>query len=407
MIFHSEMSFSYILQTMNFEKYISYSTENFVLDSYFMQWVLHPDAESDLFWNEFLSLYPEKKDEIKEAMLLIESFRIDEPVVPNRALDVEILHESSMRSKHAHTFGRQLLKYAAVFLLVVTMGGIFYYYQFSHRNRFHVEMADSRLFEKGGIVLPDGTISEFETKETQIKQSSSGEITVNDDTLHVSTDMNSDVSAMAQVITPYGKRTQIVLSDGTKIWLNAGTTLSYPTSFSDKSREVYLSGEAFFEVAKDKSRPFHVITGDLRIKVTGTRFNVTSYQNDSFTQAVLVEGKIFASKNGIFSKDVELSPGEIIVLDKSENRLSKQKVDVELYASWINGYLIMRDEPIDEIIKKLERYYDQKIIAENLSQDIRFTGKLNLADDLNKVLQNIAFSAAFSVEYKNDTYIIK
>lgn len=392
---------------MNFEKYIPYSTEDFVLDSYFMQWVLHPDAESNLFWNEFLRRYPEKKDEIEQAMFLIESFRIDEPVVPNRALDVEIFLAPS-GSKHTHTLGRQLLKYAAVFLLVATMGGIFYYYQFSHRNRFPVEMADSRLFEKGGIVLPDGTINEFETKETQIKQSSSGEITVNDDTLHVSsTEMNSDASAMTQVITPYGKRTQIVLPDGTKIWLNAGTTLSYPTSFSNKSREVYLSGEAFFEVAKDKSRPFHVITGDLKIKVTGTRFNVTSYQNDTFTQAVLVEGKIFASKNGIFAKDVELTPGERVVLDKSENRLSKQKVDVEQYASWINGYLIIRDEPIDEIIKKLERYYDRKIIAEKLSQDIRFTGKLNLADDLNKVLQNIAFSAAFTIEYKNDTYIIK
>lgn len=392
---------------MNYEKYIPYSTEDFVLDTYFMQWVLHPDTENDLFWNEFLRRYPEKKDEIEQAMLLIESFRIDEPVVPNRALDVEIFLAPS-RSKHTHTFGRQLLKYAAVFLLVATMGGIFYYYQFSHTNRFPVEMADSRLFEKGGIVLPDGTINEFETKETQIKQSSSGEITVNDDTLHVSsTEMNSDASAMTQVITPYGKRTRIVLPDGTKIWLNAGTTLSYPTSFSDKSREVYLSGEAFFEVAKDKLRPFHVITGDLKIKVTGTRFNVTSYQNDTFTQAVLVEGKIFASKNGIFAKDVELTPGERVVLDKSENRLSKQNVDVEQYASWINGYLIIRDEPIDEIIKKLERYYDQKIIAGKLSQDIRFTGKLNLADDLNKVLQNIAFSAAFTVEYKNDTYIIK
>jgi ferric-dicitrate binding protein FerR (iron transport regulator) len=168
-----------------------------------------------------------------------------------------------------------------------------------------------------------------------------------------------------------------------------------------------LSGEAFFEVAKDKAKPFYVITNDLKIKVTGTRFNVTSYKNDSFTQAVLLEGKIFASKNALFSKEIELVPGERVVLDKGDRHLQKQKVNVEQYASWVDGYLIINDEPINEITKKLERYYDQKIVIERSSQNMRFTGKLNLADDLSKVLQNIAFSAAFTIEHKNDTYIIK
>ena len=121
---------------------------------------------------------------------------------------------------------------------------------------------------------------------------------------------------------------------------------------------------------------------------------------------MLVEGKIEAAKNRFFSRSVELSPGECIVYDRKENKIQKDKVDVELYTSWVNGYLLIENEPVVEIFKKLERYYDKKIVVEGLSDQPRFTGKLNLDDDLEKVLNNIAFSAAFSVENKNGVYII-
>ena len=281
-----------------------------------------------------------------------------------------------------------------------------YYFQ-HYREKFSVELVQGEQTERGKVILPDGTISEFETKETRIQQTASGELTINNDTVLLKEkEVKSGEPAMAQVIIPYGKRSQIILADGTKIWLNAGSTLSYPVRFTGNSREVYLSGEAFFEVSSDRSKPFYVITGDLRIKVTGTRFNVTSYSNDVVTQAVLVEGKIEAAKNRFFSRSVELSPGECIVYDRKENKIQKDKVDVELYTSWVNGYLLIENEPVVEIFKKLERYYDKKIVVEGLSDQPRFTGKLNLDDDLEKVLNNIAFSAAFSVENKNGVYII-
>ena len=94
-----------------------------------------------------------------------------------------------------------------------------------------------------------------------------------------------------------------------------------------------------------------------------------------------------------------------IVFDKQRNKL-KDKVDIELYTSWIDGYLILENEPVEQIFKKLERYYNKKIVIEGLSGQHRFTGKLNLADDLEKVLHNMAFSANFSVENKNGLYII-
>jgi ferric-dicitrate binding protein FerR (iron transport regulator) len=160
-------------------------------------------------------------------------------------------------------------------------------------------------------------------------------------------------------------------------------------------------------VESDPSKPFQVITDDMKIEATGTRFNVTSYANDPTTQTVLLSGKVSAGKNKRFARTVDIEPGERIAYNKQEDNLMKDRVDVELYASWIDGYLIFDNEPVDEVFRKLERYYNKNILTEKLSGRPTFTGKLDLADDLEKVLENIAFSASFSVEFENDTFIIQ
>ena len=298
-------------------------------------------------------------------------------------------------------------KIAAVFLLLVSIGGVWYYLQ-TDKHTFPVDLATAEQLEKGRVILPDGTISEFDTEQTKIQQTASGELTINNDTVSLSeTSVKAEKHAMTQVIIPYGKRSEITLSDGTKIWLNSGSQLSYPVSFTGSSREVYLAGEAYFEVESDPAKPFHVITDDMKIKVTGTKFNVTSYASDQTTQAVLLTGKIDAARNKRFARSVELQPGERIVYNKQEDNMEKGRVDVELYASWVNGYLVFENEPVENIFNKLERYYNKNILIEKHYGQPKFTGKLNLADDLEKVLENIAFSASFSVVFENNTYIIK
>lgn len=391
---------------MNSEKYISYSTEEFVLDDDFMRWVLKTDEKSDHFWNTFLLHHPEKKEELEEAAYIIRSLRAVEPPLPSQKFEYKHYGKQITLSPGGKN-GRQLIKIAAMFVFMVTMGGLLYYYQ-HQQPVFPIELSGERYSENGRIILPNGTVSEFDSKETQIQQTASGNLTINNDTLLVKEkEIKTDDAAMAQIIIPYGKRSQITLADGTKIWLNAGSTLSYPIHFSKNKREVYLLGEAFFEVTSDSSNPFYVITNDMRIRVTGTHFNVTSYQNDAFTQAVLVEGKIETSSNRMFGRSIELSPGERIVYDKEEKTLQKDKVDTALYSSWVDGYLIIDNEPVELIFKKLERYYNKKIVVNNLSSKPRFTGKLNLTDDLEKVLRNIAFSGSFGVVKEEDRYIIQ
>ncbi len=196
------------------------------------------------------------------------------------------------------------------------------------------------------------------------------------------------------------------MADGTRVWLNSGSQFSYPAKFTKGLREVYLSGEAFFDVAKDQSSPFQVITNEIKVTVKGTRFNVISYANDPTVQTVLLSGKIEAGRKKLFSGAVALEPGERIVFDKQNEAISKDKVDVNLYSSWVEGYLIFEEEPLVESFRKLERYYNKRILTEKLSGRITFSGKLDLADDLEKVLKNIAFTAPFSVECENDSYLI-
>lgn len=390
---------------MNYEKYIHFSTEDFILDEDFMQWVLHPNQENDLYWKEFLQNHPEKKQQVKEASTVILSIRATEPTVSSERLE-QVYQNARLAAKPVRKIGWMMAKIVAVFLLLVSIGG-FLYYMTIKDNSFQMELTTSELPEKGRVIMPDGTISEFDTEQTQIRQTASGELTINSDTLSLGDiPAKTEKQAMAQVIIPYGKRSDITLADGTKIWLNAGSQLSYPVSFTGSSREVYLSGEAFFDVESDPSKPFHVITGDMKIKVTGTRFNVTSYANDKTTQTVLVSGKVSARKNKRFSHYVDIEPGERIIYNKSEDKIEKDKVDVELYSSWIEGYLIFDNEPVGEILRKLERYYNKHILIEKYSGQSAFSGKLDLANDIEKVLENIAFSA-FSVVFENDTYIIK
>ncbi len=391
---------------MSYEKYIKYSTEKFILDDDFMQWVLHPTPETDRYWNEFMKSHPEKKLHVKEAAFMIKAMRAVEPVISQQRLS-QVYSNAQSSSTPVRKIGWMLAKIAAIFLLLVSIGGVWYYFQ-TGRQSFPMELATAEQFEKGRVILPDGTVSEFEADQTKIRQTAAGELTINSDTLLFGDiPAKAEKQAMAQVIIPYGKRSEITLADGTKVWLNAGSQLSYPLKFTGNTREVYLAGEAFFEVESNALKPFHVITGDMTIHVTGTRFNVTSYANDQTTQAVLLSGKIDAARNKRFSRSLQLEPGERIVYNKQDDRFEKESVDVELYASWVNGYLIFENEPVENIFKKLERYYNKNILTEKLSGQPTFTGKLDLADDLGKVLKNIGFSASFTVDYENDVFKIR
>lgn len=408
MMFEDELPLSIVtglkfIQTMESEKYIQYqTTEEFILDKEFSSWVLHPDKELDQFWNSFLMEHPDKAALIKDAALIIKSLQPLNQNISQEKLDE--IYRNIRKSGKVITLKRfTAFKYAAGILLMVATAGLIWL-SLHQKNQFPIEALNNSTL-KGKIILANGLTKEFDTEQTTIRQTTTGNLTINNDTIDAKS--NKVASEMNQIIIPFGKRSEITLADGTHIWLNSGSQLSYPTEFKADSREVYLSGEAFFDVTSNPNQPFYVITHDIRVKVLGTSFNVSSYNEDNTTETVLVKGKVSAGKNVLFGKTINLVPGERMIYNKSNESVSKDRVDVAMYASWVKGYLIFDNIPITDVYKKLERYYNLDITAEDGLEKITFSGKLDLKESIKDVLENISFASSLKVFENNGSYFIK
>lgn len=391
---------------MTTEKYLGYSTEELVLDREFINWILHPDRENDSIWREFLSRHPEMKYRVQEAAFIVRSLQpmesedIDDGL--DRVLESVLSANRTTRQKRFLT----PMKYAAGLLFILATASIILLMN-RNLNEFPLAEATPEDLNKGRIILSDGTTHEFDSDESIIRQTGEGNVMVNNDTLKANAaPSGSGKTAMNLIVIPYGKRSAVTLADGTRIWLNSGSQISYPVTFKD-TREVYLSGEAYFDVQADKKKPFIVMTHDIRIRVTGTSFNVSSYTTDDYTHTVLAKGEVKISLNAVLGKSMEMKPGERVIYRKNSETFTKDNVDVEMYSSWINGFLIFDNEPTSEIFKKLERIYNQRIIIDPGLINITFSGKLDLQEDIKDVLDNIAFASGLHITRNEDYFIIK
>jgi ferric-dicitrate binding protein FerR (iron transport regulator) len=160
-----------------------------------------------------------------------------------------------------------------------------------------------------------------------------------------------------------GLRSQLTLADGSRVWLNGGSQLTYPSSFCGRERQVTLVGEAYFKVAKNEKQPFYVQAGPMKVAVTGTTFNVSYYPDDRQTTVVLTSGKVslLGQDRQQWIKLAEMKPGEMAVYNDYRHEISIAQADTEKYTSWINGSLIFRDDLMTEVVKKLNRRYNVDI----------------------------------------------
>jgi len=167
--------------------------------------------------------------------------------------------------------------------------------------------------------------------------------------------------------TAFGVRSQIQLSDGTKVWLNSGTKLTYPEEFSGNSREVKLVGEAYFQVESDKAHPFYVDLNGYKVKATGTRFNISNYPEDKEITTYLEHGKVslLSSANKKQDEPVLLKEKEIIVLNKEEKQYLIENTDGYKYLAWIDGSLIFKNDNTSDVAVRLGRWFNAEIIIDD------------------------------------------
>jgi ferric-dicitrate binding protein FerR (iron transport regulator) len=247
-----------------------------------------------------------------------------------------------------------------------------------------------------------------------------------------------DTIAYFELTTPKGFHTQLTLTDGTKIWLNAGSKLRYPNKFNSSARTVYLEGEAYFNVKKDPKHPFIVQTSDVNVKALGTSFNVKAYPNEGSIETTLVSGIVVISGNKTDSKKepiIELKPnqratfiktsGKLLLngqeelrlkhtytnpepaLRKKESLIVSKGIDTEIYTAWTENRLVFDNETFESIALKLERRYGATVLFKNEKiKKICFSGKFPEIS-IERALSALQYASPFNYEIEQDTIYIK
>ncbi|MFY9153045.1 MAG: FecR domain-containing protein [Prolixibacteraceae bacterium] len=201
---------------------------------------------------------------------------------------------------------------------------------------------------------------------------------------------------------PLGSRSKVMLADGTEVSLNSGSELKYLSSYSAKNREVFLSGEAYFQVKSDKQHPFVVKTSDFDIQVTGTKFNVCAYSDNNITNATLAEGKIQIQIKGT-AQIFDINPGEKFKLNRTTREYVQDNVDLESEIAWKDGEFIFRKIPFPELVQRLERWYDVKLNFEDAElQNFAFTGKFKNQETIWQVLDALKLTSP--IDYRKTTF---
>ncbi|MFT7034119.1 MAG: transmembrane sensor [Cyclobacteriaceae bacterium] len=210
------------------------------------------------------------------------------------------------------------------------------------------------------------------------------------------------------LIIPKGGEYFLELSDGTKIWINSETTLKYPVQFVGEERNVELTGEAYFDVAHNESKPFHVISGDQSIEVLGTEFNVSSYKDDEHIVTTLVEGKVKVYRTIASKENQILLPNQQSSMNRASGEITSKVVDPQNFIAWKSGVFYFQDQTFDSMVKVLSRWYDIDVFYENESvRDIKFTGRFKRYDDFEKVIKLIEKTDEVKFKINGKTVIIK
>jgi len=245
---------------------------------------------------------------------------------------------------------------------------------------------------KNGIVTKQGNAAINKTKN--------GEVVYNATHAH---NPSSNLAVVYNTVsTPRGGEYQVVLSDGTKAWLNAASSLKFPTAFQGKTRSVEITGEVYFEVAKNKNMPFKVLSNGAEIEVLGTHFDVMAYGDEPELKTTLLEGSVKFSKNG---SAVLLKPGQQAIATNTSKNIIVQPANMKETMAWRNGYFIFQDENIQSIMRKVARWYDVDVQYQGNMESKEFGGKISRYNNISDLLKTLELTRTihFKVEGRRVT----
>ena len=296
-----------------------------------------------------------------------------------------------------------LYKYAASIIILIASAYFIFFY--SHSNLFNRNT--SALIEPGTqkavLITPDKRRIELgkTTQKRVYKEKTATLIDTSSTLLYQNNDNDTpelqeeNIAGYNELITPTGGEYNLILPDGSKVKLNSQSNLKFPAAFGKDKREVELDGEAYFEVAKSPDVPFIVKTNSMRTVVYGTSFNISAYADDNYIQTTLITGSVgIELHQGQEVREFKLVPGQQASLDKTLNSITTKEVNTDIYTAWTKGLFVFENEPLEQILQKLSRWYDFEVEFENDSlKKEPFTGDLKRYESMNKILEMIAVAS--------------
>lgn len=377
---------------------------DFLKDDLFLYWRLNPSKELNCFWGQFIQKNEHLKEPFNKAIEEFENIRNSENWPENSDIEVKrVLERRIKKSKYR----KKTLKilYASLSAAIFTAGIIlsFFYLDKSNENMPSPMSSIGNVTNESKIILLTGNDMLDIEENSTLNLSEKGTSAVIKDSI-TQKEIALNKNQVNKLIVPFGKRGHIVLSDGSKVHLNSGTEMTFPSAFTSQSREIWVKGEIFIDVTKQSGVPFIIHTPHSQITVLGTSFNVSSYSEEVRESVVLVDG-LLSIKSG--DNSLLLNPNEMAVIEGDE--MHRKEVDVNDFISWTNGYLQLKKTPLPDVLKKIGRYYNIEFrFQDDLNlEKMSCSGKLFLSNDIQDVLTAFSQMTFLSYDKQGETVYIK
>ena len=384
---------------------------DFWQDERFVRNRLLSDEESTAYWETYLKEYPDNQELYEEACHDFEKIQLN-----NYSLSEEKQKELLDKVYRSHNAQKKKQKQHNLYLygalVAACLIGVLFLIPVYMSHNSSVGQDSLTILPVSDTVHTEVTLITDRAETIEIEDNA---IIAYDSTVYVQNAKGQknylseskvdpkEKMVYNTLVVPRGKRSSLQLPDGSKVWVNAGSVLRFPSTFASEKRMIQVQGEIYIEVVRDESKPFYVQTPKFTVNVLGTSFNVSAYSDEELQSVVLVKGQVAVKTE--MNEEIKLIPNQKLEMNDHKNKVVP--VDVYDYTSWKDGILQFKGETVAEVLKRLSRYYNVEIKCDPSVAGRRCGGELILFDDVNQVMKSLSLLYEFTYRFESETIIIE